>query len=53
MFDEACNELRDIIRYAVMKSDKFVGECVGISCTDEGLAITIGDKLYGVTIFSV
>lgn len=53
MFDENCNDLRDIIRYAIMKNDKFVGECVGINYTDDGLAITIGENFYSISIISV
>ena len=63
MFDEICSEIRDIIHDAIDAS--VVGtdledllaergvEGMCIQFTDDGLAITIGEELYGISIQKV
>ena len=65
MFDEFCNEMRDVIYNAL--EDAFMSEgsnldslvvdagceCISVEFIDDGLAIRIGDALYGISILKV
>lgn len=63
MFDEICSEMRDLIHDVIddslfnsnlgdLISERGV-ESVCIRFTDDGLAISIGDDLYGISIQKV
>ncbi len=50
MFDELCSELRDIIHGAI---DENTVEGISMTYTDDGIAVTVGEELYSISIQKV